>query len=396
MEQRRYFVFLVLLIIVSTFFLQAQQSCRPVPTQPTPTPSSSPVVTAIPTQTTEPTLTSSPTATITPSTTPQVLPEAGLEALAEIVYLGEGGQSYTIPSGYDFLVKRRDPFRFDKVTGPTYQATSRERVWRVRGSIPIKAYDQEVDFGKVWVGCEIKYVQIDDDPDSRRNRWTIDGQFVHLMDQGMVVNGRFSIQSDGRLVLHAEDSIGAEIDLTCPQKSTPIPPTPIPPTLTPTRATTPASSAITPIPPTPINPPETPATSEPIETVTAVPPNATITPIPSPTVPQGPAFTRFNFEMAGHVGRNGKCYMRRDTGSLLLVWEMQDGWTDSATHPLADADGWIEVDIPHPSIWVVVFCDGGEGMVRMNIHNGVVHPENGQVVGWLSRGVHNAIEIGWP
>ncbi len=391
MEQHRRSMFLVLLIIVSLILLQAQQSCRPEPPQPTPIPSPIPLLTAAPTQTIQPTLTSSPTATMTPSATSQVLPEAGLESLAEIEYLGEGENNYTIPSGYYFLVKRHSPFRFDKVTGSTYQATANERVWRVSGAIPIKAYDQEVSFGKVWAGCEIKYVQIDDDPDSRRNRWYIDGKFVHLMDQGMVVNGRFSIPFAGKLVLNAEDSIGAEIDLTCPPK-----PTPIPPTLTPTRATPPSVGANTPNPPTPANPPETPATNEPIKTVTAVPADATITPTASPTVPQGPAYTRFNFEMAGHVGRNGICYMHRDTGELLLVWEMQDGWTDSATHPLADANGWIEVDIPHPSIYVEVYCDAGDGIVRMNIHNGVAHPDNGQIVGWLSRGVHNAIEIGWP
>ncbi|MCA9921124.1 MAG: hypothetical protein KC419_08035 [Anaerolineales bacterium] len=391
MEQHRYPVFLILLIFVSTFFLQAQQSCRPKPPTPSPTPPSSP------TATTSPTITGSPTATNTPEATAQVLPDAGLESLAEIDYLGEGGHDYTIPAGYYFLVKRFSPFRFEQVNGSDYHAAANERVWRVRGSIPIKVYDQEVSFGDVWVGCEINYLQIDDDPDTRRNRWYIDGKFVHLMNQGMKVIGRFTVPFDGKLTLFAEDSIGAEIELTCPQRivSTNTP-SPVPPTVTPT--STPIISTHTPTPPpiTSVTPPVAVATSVPTGTATAVPPNPTITPTASPTVPRGPAYTRFNFEMAGQAGRNGTCFMHRDTGELLLVWEMQDGWTDSSTHPLADAEGWIEVHIPHPSVYVEVYCDAGEGIVRMNIHNGVPHPEDGRIVGWLSRGIRNAIEIGWP
>jgi hypothetical protein len=403
MRNRRNSVFLCLLVFVSTFFLQAQQSCRPVPpTSPTNTPLS--IMTIEPTQTAVSTATASATASATAlatasataSTTPQVLPDSGLESLAKISYLGEGVGPYNIPEGFYFLVKRIRPFRFDYESGPHYSAKPDERVWRVQGNSPIKVYDQEVQFQEVWVGCRVRYLQIDDDSDTRRNNWYIDGKFVHLMPQGMVVEGSFDVPFEGMLTLLAEDSIGADIDVDCPRRGNTKTPTPLPPTPT---ATVPDATATvvinTPDPTgltaTPFSPSATPS---PTVMGTAVP--ATNTPIPTPTVPQGPAYTRFNFEMAGHVGKNGRCYMKRDTGDELLVWDMQDGWTDSAAHPLADADGWIEVYIPHPSIYVEVYCDAGDGLVRMNIHNGVQHPHNGRIVGWLTRGMHNAIEIGWP
>ncbi|MCP5098311.1 MAG: hypothetical protein GY943_22410, partial [Chloroflexi bacterium] len=267
--------------------------------------------------------------------------------------------------------------------GSTYQARPNERVWQAMGDMLFKVYEEEHDFKNVWAGCQVRYVQIDDDDDDRRNRWLLNGHEFHVMREGMVVYGSFSITTNGHLTLYAADSIGANIDVACPD-----------PTKTPTATVTHV-------------PPETPI---PTETSTPLPPGvtsvpteipttavtATITPTPTATEPTGPAYTRFNFEVAGHVGRDGFCYMHRDTSEQLLVWQMQDGWVDSAAHPNADSDGWIEVYIPHTSIYVEVFCDAGEGMIRMDIYNGIVHPGNGRIVGWLTRGVKNAIEIGWP
>jgi hypothetical protein len=378
------------IIIVIIFLPTLQLSCRPKPPRITPTP--------------PPTVTPSVTAT------PEQLPPSGPESLANIVYLGEGSGQFTTPTGTYFLIKRRNPFRFEPVYAATYQAVQGERVWRISGSLPIKVYEEEADFGNVWAGCTISYVQIDDDDDSRRNRWFLDGNMIYQMAQGMVVYGSFTVTTNGRLTLYAADSIGANIDLTCPPEPTQTPfATPLPPrpSRTPPAAATPTAVSTTPpniVPNITLTPSYTPDAS-----VTTAPPNATglptqtpitavtatITPTPSPTVPTGPAYTRFNFEVAGHVGRDGFCYMRRDTGDLLLIWQMQDGWTDSATHPNADADGWIEVYIPHVSVYVEVFCDGGDSLVRMDIYNGIEHPD-GRFVGWLTRGVKNAIEIGWP
>lgn len=324
-----------------------------------------------------------------------------LEALPEVQFLGDGPGQFNVPGGFNFIVKRRRPYRIVYINGPLYEAAQDERVWQIRGQEQLfQVYEAEHDFGAIGANCTIKYVQIDDDVDGRRNRFYLNGNEVHLMAQGMTVNGEFTVGAAGQLTLFAEDSIAANIEVICPPPDPPTPVTstrtpPPPPTSTPTL--TPTPDPILTITPT-VDPPEEGLTPTPTPTETLLPPT---TPPTTPTVtatavPQGPAYTRFNFEMAGHSGRNGSCTMRRDTGDLLLVWEMQDGWTDSSTHPDADANGWIELFIPHASIYVEVFCNDGSGEVRMDIHNGVRHPDTGRIVGWLTRGVYHAIEIGWP
>lgn len=377
-----------LIILVAGILLAG---CDPPPNPPT-TPALT--GTAVPTHTTTPPPTFTPSPNLPPSNIEALseLPvvDASAMSLGDVTYLGGSGQTYQIPSGYQFQVKRIRPFRFDRLSDgtTTYTAVGNERVWSVRSGYPLlKLYDEEHVFGAAYAGCTVTYVQIDDDPDQRRNRFYLNGSLIHTMPEGMVVNGRFSITRSGTLTLFAEDSIAANIEFTCPPPPTN---THTPrPTLTPTPSHTP-SQPVTATPTTPG------LVAPPTITATAVPNTPTITPTPSPTVPTGPAYTRFNFEMAGQSGRNGACFMHRETGELLLVWEMQDGWVDSATHPLADEEGWIPVDIPHVSVYVEVYCDAGEGIVRMNIVNGIRHPETGEIVGWLTRGIRNAMEIAWP
>lgn len=151
----------------------------------------------------------------------------------------------------------------------------------------------------------------------------------------------------------------------------------------------------TPIPPIALT--NTPTASPTATTTPTVTPTALYAPTATPTaIPQGPAMTRFNFEVAGHVARDGYCTMHRSTGDLLLTWETEAGWQDSSNHPQANAQGWIPVHIPFVSIYVHVFCDDGTGPIKMDIYNGVTNPETGETVGWLTREVENAIEIGWP
>lgn len=369
---------------------------------PPPTSTSTAVVTddAVPTATATSTSPATAVSSSTPSMTPTLVsanpsnPSDSQSALegaavispnsnASIRYLGPGGNRYEITIGA-FLVKRNSPFRFEKELGPSYLARQNELVWQIIGDFPVTLYEETYSFGEQNADCEIIYVQIDDDVDNRRNRFFLNDVMIHEMPQGMVVNGRFVLPNSGELTLRADDSIGAQIEVSCPQNivvtNTPTPTN----TQMPTATITPTGS--NPNPPTP-----TATSTIPVNLGTPTP---TLT--PSPTAVVGPAFTRFNFEMAGDVARDGYCYMHRDTGELLLIWQMQQGWTDSAAHPDADANGWLTVDIPHVSIYVEVFCDAGEGIVRMDIHNGVVHPQTGEVVGWLTRGIRNAIEIGWP
>lgn len=401
---------MILCIVVSLVVVAGCQNNRPDPSPPADIEASAPPT---PTMTLTPNTSSiSDIESVSPSEKDanQAPPSAasGLAGAGPIVYLGEGVQSYTIPSGFKFLVKRHGPYRVEFEPGPTYEGRRNERVWQVENSISLfRIFEEEHDFGTISGNCRINYIQIDDDIDGRRNRFYLDGSEVHTMPQGMVVFGDFMLSQAGRLTLYAEDSIAANITVNCiaPPTRT-VTPTESPtstPTSTPT--TTPTIPTLTPnVPvsltgtPTSTPVPQTPTSTATAVTVTPTPPpsTATIAPTATPTVPIGPAYTRFNFEMAGDAGRDGFCYMHRDTGERLLTWQMQDGWTDSSTHPLADAQGWIEVKIPHVSIYVVVFCNDGSGLVKMKIHNGIVHPESGEIVGWLTRGVRNAIEIGWP
>lgn len=402
MKSRQRIQFTSAVLLLAILFLHA--ACR------NPDPPSSTPVAGNPTDTSPPILTFTPTTSNVPLSGESS--RSALESLATVSYLGRGRATYQISAGI-FLVKRTGPFRFDQEPGPTYTARANEDVWHVIGDVPIRLYDQVHSFGQVRAGCEVRYLQIDDNEDDRRNRFYINGQMVHEMPQGMVVTGSFAIRTSGELTLNAQDSIGAQIELFCP----PVAPSPTStpthtPTSTPTNTSTPpgggtvtptvlgpdavtqTATATTTVTSTPT--PDSPIIPSPTATATGPAVTATITPTPTPTIPVGPAYTRFNFAMAGHEGRDGYCYMHRDTGELLLIWQMQDGWVDSAAHPDADADGWIEVYIQHPSIYVEVFCDTGNGRIRMDIHNGVRHPNSGKIVGWLTRGVHHAIEIGWP
>ena len=343
---------------------------------PSPTPSLSQIPTVAPsstfaaTSTVISTETAVPTHTMTSTSTPTATINSNIpENLPNVLFLGDGPGRFTIPAGYNFIIKRNGPYRIVFIDGPTYEAVENERVWKIWGREQLfKVFEDDYDFGLVAANCLITYVQIDDDDDMRRNSFSVNGNQVHRMAQGMTVYGQFTASQAGQLVLTAEDSIAANIEVACP------------PTPTPTQTATP--------------PPTSDATGTPTEMATQPP--SSPTPTWTPTVPVGPAFTRFNFEVAGHVGQNGTCTMRRDTGDLLLVWDMQAGWTDSATHPDADAEGWIPVYIPHESVYIEVFCDVGNGPVRMDIYNGIIHPGTGQLVGWLTRGKRNAIEIGWP
>jgi hypothetical protein len=86
--------------------------------------------------------------------------------LPSLVYLGQGG-AYTVEPGFDFIVKRDNPFRFVFIEGPTYTAASNERVWQAFGTngAPPAVYEVETIVGPVDGGCVIAYVAIDDDID---------------------------------------------------------------------------------------------------------------------------------------------------------------------------------------------------------------------------------------
>jgi len=81
--------------------------------------------------------------------------------LPEMVYLGEGPATFEIDPNYYFIVKHR-PFTIDFIQGPTYEASSRERVWSTT-FVPeggVQLYDELYNFGAVGAGCVVSMVRL--------------------------------------------------------------------------------------------------------------------------------------------------------------------------------------------------------------------------------------------
>lgn len=149
-------------------------------------------------------------------------------ALPDIVFKGTNDTFTATSSDQSFLVKRSEPFRFDREAGDSYTAKGEERVWMVSDDHLVSLYKKSFTFGYVEPGCVIDYVQIDDNDDDRRNTWYIDGLAVHTMPQGWVVYGSFTAPNGGELVLEAKDSIAAQMEFSCIENP-PVPTTtPIP------------------------------------------------------------------------------------------------------------------------------------------------------------------------
>ncbi len=342
----------------------------------------------------------------------QVETSRGPADLPEIVFLGDGG-SYTVPPGYNFIVKRLGPFRFVWEPGPTYSGPATERIWRSFGTdgAPPALYHDEAILDTVEAGCVVGYVVLDDDIDGRINYFRVNGNIVHTLVEGMVSQGQFVVPEDGVLSYDANDSSGLYIDY-CISQDTPTPTateTALPtdtPTATPTAtatisatATVSITSTMTPtatgtaVTPTPTPTDSTPTPSlTPTATDTLVTPTMTRSPVeitetPTPTKePRKLACLRINFDVSGHEARAGTYAVHELGGRHLVSWYAEDGWKDS---------GWIrDIDISFPSVYVEVWFTpaGGGDPLKMNILN----PAPETTYGWLSRGACHALEVGWP
>jgi hypothetical protein len=198
--------------------------------------------------------------------------------LPVIEFLGEGPGSFTVEEGRFFVVKTYENgvFFFAQVEGPTYEAAARERVWTT-DYLPgesIRLHDEGRSYGQVPAGCQVNFVQIEDNIDSRRNRFFLNGEELYLIDQGMVVYGGFTVPEAGELTLFAEDSVGIIVQL-CPQD------VPGQPGETPTPGVTATTSL-------PDEPPATPSPTAPALTATLPQPTATET-LPAVTETPGQA-----------------------------------------------------------------------------------------------------------
>ena len=152
-----------------------------------------------------------------------IIPRA---ALPTIEFLGQSG-TFSVGRGEFAIVKKAKPFRFETIPGPTSITVSGpERVWRCAGNDCnfLAELHTTVDFGQVEEGDTVEYVGIDDDQDNRRNTFLIDGEPVHIVEQGLVFSGSFTVEKNGRLSLQADDSIAAKINVSAPTPPPPPPP----------------------------------------------------------------------------------------------------------------------------------------------------------------------------
>jgi len=354
--------------------------------------------------------------------------------LPDILFLGEGPATFNIDSNHSFIIKYGRN-RYRDVKGPTYTAAAGERVWSF-SFIPeggVDAYHRTVDFGFVDAGCVIQFAQIDDDIDERINEFSLNGDAIYTVAQGMVTYGSFIVPTAGQLTFYANDSVALVIRI-CKDAAT-LTPTPTPtatatetPTLTPT-GTPPPTETPTATPTATLTPSATPTgTLTPTPTATATLPGATFTPTPTPTAsatatgtppptvtstatatlppnpqestatpsatptstpvaeqPRLPACLRINFEVGPDSARRGTYVVREVGGRVLATWWADNGWFDS---------GWISgIDITFDAVYVQVFFVKGDGS---EIEMKILNPAPGTPYGWLARGQCHAIEVAWP
>jgi hypothetical protein len=202
---------------------------------------------------------------------------AQTEGLPAITFLGQGPGTFTVESPLLFLVKtyRNNQWLFIGVDGPSFTAGANERVWSIdrMPAETIRLHDEWKSFGTYPGGCTLNYVQIEDNPDSRRNTFYFNGQVMQLVEQGWVTYGSLTMPADGELTFFAEDSVGIVLTGCLNQ-------------VEPTATTQPVEpTATTPVSPTDDYPP--PAEPSPTDTTA---PTATNTTAPtatstSPSVP---------------------------------------------------------------------------------------------------------------
>lgn len=239
------------------------------------------------------TLSISNIATASPAQAPALLQSS----LPDIDFLGEGPETFTVEPPLKLLVKTYEngEFLFVLHEENSYTAQRSERVWSTN-FLPeesIRLFDEERSFGSVEAGCEVNYVQIEDNLDDRRNSFYINGTLLQTVEQGMVTYGSFTVPESGELTFYAEDSVGLIVEL-CLNQQTETPPVEV--TDTPEVTTTATVPGITVTPevtetgaPTATFTPSMPPTdiveipSETPTTALTVVPGASVTPTPTAT-----------------------------------------------------------------------------------------------------------------
>jgi hypothetical protein len=136
--------------------------------------------------------------------------------LPDITFLGEGINTYVLPSGYNgFLVKTTRPFKITKVNANTVEINHRNnRVWASSSFTEtlVTLYDDQINLGTLQAGTKLDIVIIDDDNEND-NRLTelvstIDGHVYSTYNNGMVSYITFHVQVTDEYTIRTHDSIG--------------------------------------------------------------------------------------------------------------------------------------------------------------------------------------------
>lgn len=225
-------------------------------------------------------------------TSVSALPDASpvqQSSLPQITFLGQGPGTFTVEPPLKLLVKtyENNEFLFVAHDELSYRAKANERVWTIDvvPSEPIRLFDELKSFGNVEAGCVVNYVQIEDNIDTRRNTFYINGKTLQVVEQGWVTYGSFTVPESGELTFFAEDSIGMVIEL-CQTVQTVVPSfTPTPTATLPTVTATPtdATSTVTLTPTGTSTAPGVQISLTPTGTSTAPGVQITLTPTETPT-----------------------------------------------------------------------------------------------------------------
>jgi citrate lyase gamma subunit len=151
-----------------------------------------------------------------------------VDQLPYAAFLGYGPGTFTLSNAADnFLVKEGRDFWQDG--GPSYTATAGQYVWEISGDSSQFTFflTGEVDLGVVVdEGCLIRYLHLDDESDTRINRFWINGEDAHVINpdqipepESLVIYDEFVAPMSGALSLRIRDSGALAFTLNCASAS---------------------------------------------------------------------------------------------------------------------------------------------------------------------------------
>jgi len=146
---------------------------------------------------------------------------AGEVLMPNLLYLGEGPGTYTLPAGYQQLVvKKLSPLRFATLATSSYQAAPRtgapERVWACAGHCVFTVgHRQVLAFGELPANVQLHMALLDDDTDERVNTLFADGNLeqpiVQIEPQRLTTTFSYTVPFAAVWSFYAADSIGVYI-----------------------------------------------------------------------------------------------------------------------------------------------------------------------------------------